>query len=149
MRFRSVMLRGFLSAAALAFSTPTQAQVTCGLAQQQLQQYVAQVNYVANLEYHQGIPQRCYGNQYCMNTLLQQLNMWYQNQAAQVNQWYYQISVECSGERPSRDGLPGRGARAGGNEIDESAIDDLEVDDQDADVAIVIPDSPNGFRPRR
>ena len=133
----------------LASESSAQSQMTCGNAQYQLQQYAAQVNQVANLEYYQGIGQRCYGNQYCMNTLLGQLNAWYQQQASLVNQWYYKISVDCSGQRPDRDSLPGRGAKAGSAEIDEDAIDELEVDREDDTVAIVIPDNPRGFKPRR
>lgn len=124
------------------------AQNTCGAAQFQLQQYVAQVNQVANFEYYQGIPQRCHGNQMCMANLLQQLNYWYQGQASQVNQWYSRIAMECTSETPSASDMPGRRARAGETDISEEAIDELEVANEDDTVAIVIPDTPSGFRPR-
>lgn len=134
----------------LMLATPAKAQMSCVDAAIQLQQYAGQVNQVANYWYYQGIAQSCYGNPMCANAMLQQLNYWYQQQAARVNQWYYQISYQCNGSRPSPSDLPGRGARAGSQGIDEDAIEELEADaDEEKTVAIVIPDNPRGFRPRR
>lgn len=121
------------------------AQNTCGTAVWQLQNYVAQVNAAANAEYYQGIPFRCGGNPICMQSLLGQLNAWYMQQSMQVNSWYGQITMQCTGggtqnipsRRPSEE-APG--------ELDEGAIEDLEIDDEDKSVRIRIPSTPRGYR---
>lgn len=129
-----------------ATSVWAQQQVSCGMAQQQLQGYVNQVNYVANMEYSQGIPMKCGYNAQCAQVLMSQLNMWYAQQAQMVNGWFQQIAMQCAGQ--SR---PGRIARSdddfdGGEPIDEGAIENMDIDDEDKTVRIRIPSTPRGFR---
>jgi hypothetical protein len=133
---------------ALIISPEADAQTQCNEAPAALQQYVGQVNQVANFWYFQGIPQRCFRNPMCASAMLQQLNFWYQQQANLVNQWYSQIAVQCTNSRPTKDDMPFRDAKPG-KDVDSSAIDDLDVDaNDDKTVAIVIPDTPSGFRPK-
>lgn len=123
------------------------AQQTCGAAQMQLQQYVVQVNQIANYEYYQGIGLRCSGNAFCANTLLQQLNAWYLQQSYAVNNWYMMLVRQCSSESSRRPPPISSGDISDG--ISEEAVETLEVDDEDRTVAIRIPDNPAGFRPGR
>lgn len=133
----------------LAASVNAQQPVSCGIAQQQLQGYVSQVNQVANWEYMQGIPMRCGYNGQCAQWWLSQLNMWYAQQAQLVNGWYQQIAMQCAGQSS-----PGQIAQndedlGGGEPIDEGAIEDMDIDDEDKTVRIKIPSNPKGFKPRR
>jgi hypothetical protein len=146
-RARSAVSAMAVSAAVVIAPSANAQQMSCGDAVYQLQMYVAQVNQIANFEYYQGIAQRCGYNQYCGNTLLQQLNYWYQQQAQMVNGWYMQINQTCAG-----NSYPGGIGNSGGNgappELDEDDIEDIEVDDEDRTVRIRIPDNPRGFSPR-
>ena len=117
----------------------------CGSAASQLQQYVNQVNYVANFEYYQGIPNSCMWAQPCMYQKLGMLNAWYMQQTHLVNGWYRQIVTACtdSGSQDldsddQTDTRPGK--------IDEEQIKDLEIDDEDKSVRIKIPSNPKGFK---
>lgn len=130
----------------LVASTSVAQAMTCGVAVAQLQSYVAQVNSFANVEYYQNIPMRCAGNPACMQWWLGQLNGWYVQQSGLVNGWYAQLSRQCS-QQPS----PGRirttpQTTSGPGELDESAVEELTVDDEDRTVAIRIPSTPKGFR---
>lgn len=132
-----------------ATSVEAQQPVSCGMAQQQLQGYVSQVNQVANWEYVQGIPMRCGYNGQCTQWWLYQLNMWYAQQSQLVNGWYQQIATQCAGQSN-----PGEIAQTdddldGGEPINESAIEDMDIDDEDKSVRIRIPSNPKGFKPRR
>ena len=129
----------------VAFAQPVSAQTTCGEAQQQLQNYIAQVNEKANVEYFQAIPARCGTNFQCGNWWIGQLNAWYANEGARVNYWYTQLSVLCT-TNPIRPRPIPRGNPAEG--IDDDAVEDLEVDDEDKTVVLRIPDNPRGFRRR-
>ena len=145
MRFISLVL--VMTCAATA--AEAQQEISCGMAQQQLQGYVGQVNQVANWEYTQGIPMRCGYNGQCAQWWLFQLNMWYGQQAQLVNGWYQQISTQCAGESH-----PGEIAQTdddldGGEPIDEGAIEDMEIDDEDQTVRIRIPSNPKGFKPQQ
>jgi hypothetical protein len=120
---------------------------TCGNALLQLQQYVAMVNQTAHFEFSRGIAMRCGGNPYCGRALLQQLNFWYAQQANLVNNYYMQISQQCSSRVPSP--LPPRPGGGGiSRTIDEEDVTDLRVDDEDRTVRIRIPSTPQGFQPR-
>jgi hypothetical protein len=119
---------------------------TCGAAVSQLQQYVAQVNAFANGEYYQGIPMRCGGNPNCMGWWLQQLNAWYMQQSGMVNTWYAQLSRQCTRNRPSGGVRVNRTTRDDPGGLDEDAVEELEVDDEDKSVAIRIPSTPRGYR---
>jgi hypothetical protein len=119
--------------------------MTCGLAAAQLQQYVAQVNQVANYQY-QVIAANCRCNAYCFQTYLQPPNVWYMQQASLVNGWYSQISRECTtnglqGTLRSRPGTADNEPR-----VPTDKIDELTVDDEDKTVRIRIPDTPRGFQ---
>jgi hypothetical protein len=132
------------------FSFPAHAQSTCGEAQSQLQNYVNQVNYTANLEWNQGIFSRCGGQPYCTNTLIYQLHAWYAQQGALVNQWYRQLALQCANRNPSGADLPSKRRRYDPDaEINEESVAELEIEDEDKDVAIVIPETPDGFTSRR
>ncbi|HEX6996441.1 MAG TPA: hypothetical protein VF339_20085 [Gammaproteobacteria bacterium] len=130
----------------LLFATHASAQSTCGQAVWQLQQYAINVNGIASAEYYQGIPARCAGNPICMQAWLGQLNAWYVQQTALVNNWYAQLVLQCTQQGPGNRRL---GRRPGGDrpgEIDITPIEDLEIDDEDRAVRIRIPSTPNGFR---
>jgi hypothetical protein len=141
--------------AALAFAcflsypagTFAQNYMTCGIAVAQLQQYVAQVNQVANYQY-QAIQFNCGFNTFCSQAYLSQLNFWYAQQSSLVNGWYSQIVFECSGNRSPGELRSRRARRDDAPRIDERQIDELTVDDEDKTVRIRIPDSPRGFEPR-
>ena len=75
--------------------------------------------------------------------MLHQLNVWYSQQSALVNNWYSRISLNCSSQAPGRDL---RGSDIG--DLDPDEIEDLEVDDEDRTVRIRIPNNPRGFEPR-
>ena len=126
---------------------PVQAQsLTCSNAIAQLQSYAAQVNQVANFEFYQGIQMRCGWNQMCRQMAAQQVNMWYMQEATRVNGWHSQIVQACAaaGGRERRPGRPPAGGSPG--QIDESAIEDIKVDDEDKTVRIRIPSNPQGFK---
>jgi len=127
-------------------------QMTCGDAAMRLQQYVVQVNNFANSEYYQGIPYRCQGNPNCAGWWLNQLNAWYMQQAAMVNQWYSQISATCSAQADPPVEDPVRVSRSSTQEPGELEVEDIEVDEEDKTVRIRIPANPQGYvrqRPRR
>lgn len=117
----------------------------CGAAVQQLQAYAQQVNYVANVEYYQGIPMKCGMNTMCQYQLLSQLNQWYMQQAGMVNNWYRQIAMTCASGSVGDLGNEEQGTDHPGK-IDESGIEDLTIDDADKTVRIRIPKTPSGFR---
>jgi hypothetical protein len=119
---------------------------TCNGAIGQLQSYVTQVNSFANAEYYQNIPMRCGPDPSCAQWWLGQLNGWYMQQTALVNNWYAQISQQCT-QQSAPSPIPTTGPTDGGpGEIDESAIEDLEVDDEDRTVRIRIPATPKGYQ---
>jgi hypothetical protein len=124
---------------------------TCGTAVSQLQSYVAQVNQFANAEYYRGIPLRCGGNPLCMQTWLGYLNQWYAQQSASVNGWYATLVRQCTAptRAPRKKSVPlQRSSETQVGGLDEDAVEDLEVDDEDKTVRIRIPETPNGFRSR-
>jgi hypothetical protein len=137
---------------ALGFTANVSAQApttTCGEAVGQLQGYVQRVNAFANSEYYYGIPSRCMGNGACMQWWLAQLNAWYFQQSNLVNGWYSQIVTQCTAptRRPTRKNVQltkSSEEEVGG--LDENAVEDLQVDDEDKTVRIKIPKTPNGFR---
>jgi hypothetical protein len=148
-----------ISAFTLVFVTASSAaaqSINCGTAVYQLQNYVAQVNAIANNEAWQGIPYRCQGNPYCVNMMMVQLNGWYSQQANLVNGWYAQIVNTCaappasSQDRIGSSGrrTPTRIARNDEGQLDEEQIEDLEIDNEDRTVRIRIPSTAQGFRPR-
>jgi len=125
--------------------------ITCGDAVSQLQNYVGQVNAFANNEYYRGIPFRCGGNPLCMQTWLGYLNQWYAQQSAVVNGWYSTLVRQCTAPTTPPRKKSVRLQRSSETEVgglDEDAVEDLKVDDEDKTVRIKIPDSPNGFRGR-
>jgi len=124
-----------------------QSSTTCGLAVNQLQQYVQQVNQVTTYQYYQVIPGFCGPNAFCLQGYYQQLNAWYAQQSGLVNSWYAEIARTCTTQRTARR-VPRRSGRDEAPELDEDQIDDLEVDDEDKTVAIRIPSTPQGFRAR-
>lgn len=134
-----------VGSAMLSSNTAVAQTDTCSGALWQLQQYVSQVNYQAQMEYSQGIPMKCGGNPYCAQSLLQQLNYWYQQQSALVNRYYYSIAQQCSSEQDMSAPLDDANIDS---PMDESDIADLQVDDEDRTVKIRIPDNPQGFRPK-
>jgi hypothetical protein len=124
---------------------------TCGDAVAQLQNYVVQVNAFATSEYYQGIPLRCGGNPFCMQTWLGYLNQWYAQQSVAVNGWYSTLVRQCTSPKAPPRKKSVRLQRSSESEaggLDEDAIEDLTVDDEDKTVRIKIPDTPNGFRGR-
>lgn len=136
------------AAAGTLVSAGLAAQVSCGMAVGQLQQYVIQVNQAATFEYYQGIPARCMGNPYCAQAQLYQLDAWYRQQSVLVNQWYGRITAACTAEGVAQRLPTRRGESGGRREMDEEAIEDLAVDDEDRTVRIRIPDTADGYRPR-
>src|SRR5579871_2641095 len=125
---------------------PSRADISCAVAPMQLQQYIDQVNQIAAYWVYQGIPLSCGNNQYCQNAVFQQLNIWYQQQAAIVNQFYYTIAVTCT-----QDAGPDKNrfshSRPEERPMEKGAANDLLVDNnEDKTVTIVIPDNPVGFR---
>ena len=128
-----------------------QAQMSCGNAVAQLQQYVANVNQFANFEYNRNIPMRCGGNPQCMQMWLGHLNAWYMNQTGMVNGWYSQIVATCSS--PDQNSAPPprripskRASRDSAPEMDEDTIANLDVDKEDKTVRIRIPSNPTGYK---
>jgi hypothetical protein len=76
-----------------------------------------------------------------------QLNAWYLQQAGLVNQWYGQLSAQCTNEGGRGTRIPARRPTMddpGG--LKDDAIEDLRVDDEDKTVRIRIPSTPQGFR---
>jgi hypothetical protein len=137
----SAILAGMALLSALV--TPASAQMnTCGMALQQLQMYVAQVNQAAQFEYQQGIPMRCRGNPMCGQAMLQQLNFWYSQQTVMVQNYYMQIASQCSSNSPTS--MP----RESDNRVSEHDVKTLDVDDKDRTVRIRIPSTPQGFVPQ-
>ena len=100
-----------------------QSEMACGAAVAQLQGYVQQVNTIAQVEYSRGIPARCGYNNYCAQSLLQQLNVWYAQQSGLVNQWYATIARQCTSQQPAARRTKSRPS----DEIED--VDDLQVDD--------------------
>lgn len=133
------------AALVLASSTSSAQSLTCGVAVQQLQHFVAQVNAFANSEYYQGIPLRCGPNPQCVQWWLGQLNSWYAQQTNLVNGWYQQIGRECSSGPQPAPIEADEADDSGPGELDDEAIEDLEVDDEDKTVRIRIPSTPRGF----
>ena len=119
---------------------PAAAQNTCGMALQQLQMYVAQVNQIANFEYQQGIGMRCGGNPMCVQGMLQQLNFWYGQQRNMVNGYYMQIAQQCSSSGPVQ--MP----QQSGDRMNERDVKTLDIDDHDKTARIRIPSTPQGFQ---
>lgn len=111
----------------------------------QLQQYVNQVNAVANFEYYQGIGQRCGFWQPCMQDLGMRLQYWYAHQSALVNQWYNQIVFSCAASSNAGGQIASDSFQPNNTEAKE-AVEELDLDDEDKTVAIVIPDTPAGFQ---
>lgn len=128
----------------VSHSVQAQPTMSCGIAQQQLQGYVGQVNYVANYEYTQGIPMRCGFNVQCQTWWFTQLNMWYSQQAQQVNNWYQQIAIQCTEDQNPKSITK---ITSKSSSINDDAIEDLEIDDEDKTVRIKIPSNPKGFNP--
>jgi hypothetical protein len=136
----------------VALASPNAAlgqMMQCGVATQQLQQYMYQVNAAANSEYYQGIPMKCAGNPFCFNMLLQQLNSWYIQQSSLINGWYGQIVSQCNASASPTQG-PGvvvNSPQAGqAPSMNGQNIEELTVDDADRTVRIRIPSNPKGFR---
>lgn len=139
-------MRLLVGAIALASPNPAAAQVMyCGAAVQQLQQYVAQVNAMANTEYLQ-IPMKCGGNPYCGNMLFQQLNVWYAQQSGLVNRWYSQIVSQCNGSPIQGPGVVVNSQSGQPPSMNGQNVEELTVDDSDKPVRIRIPSNPKGFR---
>ena len=128
----------------LSAAETAQAQTTCGDGVNQLQAYIVQVNYTANTEYNQGIAMRCMGNYQCASYLLAQLQQWYAYQTNLVNGWYMQLARQCTSQQQPRPINTGNVE----DPIDEGAVEELDVDDEDKTVVLRIPDNPRGFRPR-
>lgn len=124
------------------------AQVPCGTAVSQLQYYVSQVNQVAVFEYYQGIPARCFGNAYCAQAQLFQLDAWYRQQSLLVNDWYGRITAACTAGGVAQRLPTRRDESSNRRRMDETAIEDLEVDDEDRTVRIRIPETADGYEPR-
>jgi hypothetical protein len=119
-----------------------QNEVACGLAVSQLQEYIRQVNTIAQFEYYQGIPARCGYNAYCGQALTQQLTAWYGQQSSLVNQWYATIARQCSVQSDTRP-RPRKRQTEVTSKLEDA--DDLEVDDEERTVRIRIPSKPSGF----
>ena len=140
-------IKGRLLLSVLLIASPSlslaQSEMACGAAVTQLQAYVQQVNSVAQLEYYRGIPGRCGYNQYCAQSLLQQLGIWYSQQSVLVNQWYSTIARQCSGPSEERRATARKRQENPTEEIAD--VDDLKVDDEDKTVKIRIPSKPSGF----
>lgn len=145
-RFIKIVALGWCG---FSWSSIALAQNTCGSATMQLQGYIAQVNQLAQNEYSSGIPSRCGYNQQCSYWWLGQLNQWYAMQSNQVNAWYMQIARTCSSSQSTQRIDRGQVDNGGITEIDEDAVEELDVDDEDKTVVLRIPDSPAGFRPRQ
>ena len=131
-------------------SLPAQAQMSCGDAVGQLQSYVGQVNAFASTEYYRNIPARCGPNGACLQWWLQQLNGWYIQQSSIVNGWYSTIVAQCS-QSSSNSRRPSAIRRKAATQddeggLDEDAVKDIKVDDEDKTVRIHIPSTPKGFR---
>lgn len=141
-------LAGASLAATLLLAGGAVAQVPCGTAVSQLQYYVAQVNQAAVFEYYQGIPARCFGNAYCAQSQLFQLDAWYRQQSLLVNDWYGRITAACTAEGVAQRLPTRRDQSSNRRRMDETAIEDLEVDDEDRTVRIRIPDTADGYEPR-
>jgi hypothetical protein len=131
-------------------SLPAQAQMSCGDAVGQLQSYVGQVNAFAGTEYYRNIPARCGSNGLCLQWWLQQLNAWYIQQSSLVNGWYSTIVAQCSqsGSSSRRPSTIRRKVATQDDEggLDEDAVKDIKVDNEDKTVRIHIPSTPKGFR---
>jgi hypothetical protein len=129
-------------------STAFSQGMTCGDAISQLQNYVNQVNGFANQEYYQNIPARCGMNMSCGQWWVGQLNNWYMQQTALVNGWYQYIGQHCA--KASTQHTPSLRSRnqtsSAPGQIDESSVEDIDVDDEDKTVAIHIPSTPKGYR---
>ena len=139
-----------LSVFAISILIPelSRAATACAVAPMLLQQYINQVNQVANSWLYQGIPLSCGYNQYCQAGIFQQLNIWYQQQAVLVNQWYYQIAATCTNDAEAERHRFSP-SRPGDQTMNEGATEELHVDrNENKSVAIVIPDNPTGFHGR-
>lgn len=130
-----------------SFSLPAQGQSnTCGIAVSRLQNYIQQVNAFASAEYYQNIPARCGLNGNCAQWWLQNLNAWYQQQGALVNEWYGDITRQCTKRTTVKRVRSKRQTDDEPGEIDEGAVEDLKVDDEDKTVRIRIPSTPKGYK---
>ena len=117
---------------------------TCRNAANQLTQYISQVNQVAYWEQSQGIPMKCGWNPMCMQTMMQQLQYWYAQQANFVNGMYVQLARRCNTQ-------PGRIDRGDPRtEVEDITIglEDVATKGKDKQVRITIPSTPEGFQPR-
>lgn len=132
---RAVVLAAFLSLAWPGYVLAN----TCGNAAFQLTQYAAQVNQIAQWEQAQGIPMRCGGNPMCIQVGLQQLQNWYIQQSSIVNRTYMQLAQSCNT-------LPGH-TRPG--PIDLKKPEEIIIDDENKEVVIKVPSTPEGFQSRR
>jgi hypothetical protein len=141
----STILLGIVLYCGLTVSASAQMN-TCGMALQQLQMYVGRVNQTAQYEYYQGIPMRCRGNPMCGQAMLQQLNFWYAQQSNMVNNYYMQISAQCSSGPPTP--LERRPDDTGSPRISERDVKTVQIDDEDRTVRIKIPSTPQGFVPQ-
>ena len=81
----------------------------------------------------------------CQYQLLSQLNHWYMQQSAMVNNWYHQIAATCASESVGDLGNNDQDADHPGH-IDEDSIKDLTIDDKDKTVRIKIPRNPSGYK---
>jgi hypothetical protein len=74
---------------------------------------------------------------------------WYMQQTALVNGWYQRIGQQCSQTARQQQPPPIQSKNQTQNEpgkIDESSVENLDVDDEDKTVAIHIPSTPKGYR---
>lgn len=127
------------------FPTAASAQSTCGDAIYQLQGYAQQVNFIANTE-HQKIVWSCGGNPACVSMSLPPLHAWYLQQGSFVQSAYNQIVMQCAGGQGGSRVPIKRPTPQEPGEIDDEAIQDLAIDDEDKSVRIRIPSTPQGFR---
>ncbi|WP_324680935.1 hypothetical protein [Hymenobacter sp. GOD-10R] len=109
----------FAILAVIMNAIPGYSQTTCSTAISQLQSYANQVNKAYWEEYNSIIPnQRCpafnqWGQPYdqtivynCRQQWLANLNQWYANQCAYVNNCYASIVSSCSNQQPTRMPAP-------------------------------------------
>lgn len=117
---------------------------TCRNAANQLAQYISQVNQVVYWERSQGIPMKCGWNPMCMQSMMQQLQYWYAQQANFVNGTYMQLAQRCNTQ-------PGRIDRGDPQkEVEDITIglEDVAINGKDKQVRITIPSTPEGFQSR-
>ena len=141
---------GLTSACLLAFllTWPGYALAnTCWNAANQLTQYIAQVNQVANWEQSQGIRMRCFGNTMCMQGGLNQLQYWYAQQSNFVNMTYMQLVQACSTPiTPPPPPPPPPPPRKKMENI-VIGLNDIAKNGQNKNTTVTIPLTPEGFKP--